>query len=223
MEKDRSSKIIAIVALVVAVIALSVGFASYSSKLNISSSASVSPVNNFKVLFSSSSSSLATDNITATVSNAENVSATPATINNGNAIPSLSGLSATFSEPGQSAEYTVYVTSSEYDAYLKTITYGIVDADNSSYKKCTATDADTTNASSVAAACDSINLKVSVAGKDKTTEASNSLSDITGNLLEKGAFKEVKVTIEYATNGAKADGDFGVTFGDISLGYDTMD
>lgn len=223
MEKDRSSRIIAIIALVVAVIALSVGFALYSTTLTISSSAEVTPVNNFKVLFSSSADALATETIEAVVSDETQVTASDATINNGNAVPTLTNLSATFTEPGQNAVYTAYVTSAEYDAYLKNITYAIVDAEANSYKKCTAKDADTTNADSVAAACDSINLKISVAGETTTTEAEGSQTGITGNLLTKGTFKPVIITIEYAENGAKADGDFGVQFGDISLGYDTME
>ena len=43
MEKSRTSKIIAVVALVVAVLGLSLGFAAFSNTLTISSSATVSP------------------------------------------------------------------------------------------------------------------------------------------------------------------------------------
>ena len=43
MEKNRNAQVIAIVALVVAVLGLSVGFASFSNVLNIQASANVKP------------------------------------------------------------------------------------------------------------------------------------------------------------------------------------
>ena len=66
MEKNKGSKIIAIVALVVAVFGLTLGFAAFSNTLTISSSAYVSPSSdNFKINFSTSSTSAtATGNVT---------------------------------------------------------------------------------------------------------------------------------------------------------------
>ena len=46
MERDRSAKIIAIVALCVAVVGLSIGFAAFSNNLTIKSNATVSPNQN---------------------------------------------------------------------------------------------------------------------------------------------------------------------------------
>ena len=53
MEKNRSTQLIAIIALVVGIIGLSVGFASFSSVLSIKSSADVKPdKDSFTVVFS---------------------------------------------------------------------------------------------------------------------------------------------------------------------------
>ena len=55
MERDRSAKIIAIVALCIAIVGLSIGFAAFSSNLTISSSANVKPdPSSFDVNFSTS-------------------------------------------------------------------------------------------------------------------------------------------------------------------------
>ena len=57
MERDRSAKIIAIVALCVAVVGLSIGFAAFSNNLTIKSNATVTPnQNDFDVNFSTSNS-----------------------------------------------------------------------------------------------------------------------------------------------------------------------
>ena len=55
------------------------------------------------------------------------------------------------------------------------------------------------------------------------TIATSTNTSISGNTLAKGAFTEVKVTIKYAANGARADGPFTVDFGGISLDYSTVD
>ena len=60
MEKDRGTKAIAIVALLIGVVGLSVGFAAMSSTLTIESSADVAPSeNDFTVQFSTSSTTIA--------------------------------------------------------------------------------------------------------------------------------------------------------------------
>lgn len=216
MEKDKSSKVIAIVALLVAVVGLSVGFAAFSSTLTISSNANVTPnADTFKVVFSSNGTTLTEENVTGVATG--DASATAATINNSAANPTITGLSATFTEPGQSVTYTFYAhNKGEYDAYLKSVTYANV-TDETSSKVCTP-GSDTT-ASLVTNACDDISVKVNV-GSTNTTA---STADITGHSLLKTAFETVTVTIEYATNGDRADGDFTVAFGDISLVYSSVD
>lgn len=219
MEKDRSSKVIAIVALLVAVVGLSVGFAAFSSTLTISSSANVTPNSDtFKVVFSSNDTTLTTEAVNGNVTGT-GASATAATINN-DTNPTISGLAATFTEPGQKVVYTFYAhNSGEYEAFLKSVTYANV-KDAASSKVCTP-GRDTT-AALVTSACDAISVKVNV-GTTSTTSTTSSTADITNHKLAKAAFEPVTVTIEYAADGARADGDFSVAFGDVSLVYSSVD
>ena len=101
----RDNKKAAIVAtLIVAVIGLSIGFAAYSSTLNISSKASVSPAGSMSVVFASSVSTsegnitYQTNTTIATIDSGGAVSGTPTIDNTGN--PTISNLSATFTGPG---------------------------------------------------------------------------------------------------------------------------
>ena len=216
MEKDRSSKVIAVVALLIAVIGLSVGFASFSSTLTISSSANVTPNSDtFKVVFSSNGTTLTTEAVSEDVTGT-GASATNAAINN-DTNPTISGLAATFTEPGQKVVYTFYAhNNGEYDAFLKSVTYANVTGKSES-KVCTAGIG--TTETLVTKACDDISVKVNVG----TTNTTASTADITGHSLLKGAFEQVTVTIEYAADGDRADGDFSVAFGDISLVYSSVD
>ena len=59
MEKEKGGRIIAIVALVIAVIGLSVGFAAFSTSLNINTAAKLTPANNWNVGFSTNGTSIA--------------------------------------------------------------------------------------------------------------------------------------------------------------------
>lgn len=217
MEKNRSAKIIAIVALVVAVFGLSLGFAAFSNSLTITPEVNVAPNSNtFNVDFSSSNTELLTNEIVPTKTPVT-LAATNATINN-TSVPTISNLSATFTEPGQSVTYIFYAyNNGEYDAFLKNITYSNVPSANA-FKVCTKTEG--TTDSLVQAACNSINVKVKVGSEAETT---GSVASISSHKLEKNKFEQVIVTLEYASNGTRADGDFSVEFGSISLGYSSVD
>ena len=84
MEKDRRARFVAIAALLVGVIGLSLGFAAFSNTLTIKSSAEVNvDSSKFNVDFSSSSSTVATDPITPTLNKTvTGFTATNATIDN---------------------------------------------------------------------------------------------------------------------------------------------
>ena len=214
---ERSSRVIAVVALCVAVTGLTLGFAAFSNTLTISSDANVTPdASTFNVDFSSSDSSLATDPIVP-VKNPSSLVAGEGTINN-TSNPTVSGLSATFKEPGQKVTYTFYARNvGEYVAYLNSINFNNV-ASGSTPKKCTAGDGSTD--ALVQAACDDITLSVKVGSESETT---GSLSSISGHSLAKNASEEIIVEIEYNAGGDRADGDFTVEFGDITLVYSSVD
>lgn len=217
MEKRRTGQVIAIMALVVGVVGVSIGFSAFSNALKIQSSATVTPdKDTLNVDFSSSDQSVDASAITPTVS-AEAVKATNAAIDNTND-PTISNLSATFTEPGQTATYSFYAyNAGELTAYLKSIVYGNATGETAN-KVCKAKSG-TTDAL-VQKACEGISLKVKVGTEADTTSG---IASITNHSLKKATGEAVTVTLEYAAGAERADGDFTVSFGDVTLNYSSAD
>lgn len=217
MEKNRNAQVIAIVALVVAVLGLSVGFASFSNVLNIQASANVKPDSStLNVDFSSSIDSVTVAEITPTAT-PNSIVTTNATIDN-SADPTISNLSATFTEPGQSVVYKFYAyNAGELNAYLKSIVYANVASSNAT-KVCTAKEG-TTDAL-VQKACENILVKVKVGNE---LETATGKASITGHSLAKKTGEMITVTLEYAAGAERTDGDFSVAFGNITLNYSSAD
>ena len=215
MERERSAKIIAIIALCIAVAGLSIGFAAFSNNLKIESNATVTPdPNDFDVNFSSSDTSELDGTVTGTGTNS--ATADNATIDNSGS-PSITGLKANFTEPGQKVTYSFYAhNAGKYAAYLNNVTYANVSGKTAT-KVCTAGVG--TNATMVEAACNGISVSVKV-GNDTYT---GSMDSISNHLLAINAYEPVVVTIEYNSGASRADGDFEVAFGDITLTYDSVD
>ena len=209
MEHNRKQKLLMIVALIVGIASLSVGFAAFSVSLNISSSASVTPNSDtFSVKFSTSKDNLVEGAVVPS-SNAYNLVTTNGVINNG-VIPMISGLSTIFTEPGQVAVYTVYARNEgEYTAYLNNVNF-------IGNKVCTAEAG--TNDSLVQSACNDIHVRVIVDNK-----LYNETTPITGHSLEKNTADTILIVLEYVGSGARADGAFKITFPDIALVYSTID
>lgn len=217
MEKNRTVQLIAILALVVGVIGLSIGFAAFSNTLKIKSSATVAPdKDTLNVDFSSSPTEVEANEITA-VSNPVGLITTKATIDN-TSDPVIKNLSATFTQPGQKATYSFYAyNAGQLQAYLKSIIYANV-PDNTTNKVCTAKEG-TTDAL-VQKACNGISVKVKVGSE---AETNSSVASISNHALTKGQAEPVTVTLEYAQDADRADGDFTVAFGDITLNYSSVD
>ena len=127
MEKERGGKILAIVALVLAVAGLSVGFAAYSSVLNITSTANVQvDGSNWSVGFSSDGTNMAP----LTTGTAPTINGVTASDNNGSAklmkytfyqneAPTLAP------DDGSKVEYSFYVLNDgDIDATLDSISFG---------------------------------------------------------------------------------------------------
>lgn len=215
MEKDRSSKVIAIAALLIAVLGLSLGFAAYASNLTIKSSAGVTAnPDDFSVKFSSSDEELETNNITPEVVGA---TGEEATINNDNAGgPVIENLKANFTAPGQTVTYKFYARNTgKYKAYLKGISYAEVSSSNT--KVCTKKS--TTTQSLVDEACKHISISTTV-GSESAATGSQTYSS---HELAAGGSELVTVVIKYEQTDAIADGDFDVEFGDIKLQYSSVD
>ncbi len=217
MEKNRNAQVIAIIALVVGVVGLSIGFASFSSVLNIQASANVKPDSStMNVDFSSAIDKVEVNEIIPTAE-PTSLATTNATIDN-SVDPTISNLSATFTEPGQSVVYKFYAyNAGELNAYLKSIVYANVTGKNTP-KVCTAKEG-TTDAL-VQKACENIFIKVKVGNE---LETATGKASITGHSLAKKTGELITVTLEYASNAERTDGDFSVAFGDITLNYSSAD
>ena len=219
MEKERSFKVISVIALIIGVIGLTLGFAAFTSTLTIRSSVEVKPAGNtFNVNFSSTSGLVETNDIEPSVSS-PNVVATNATIDNtGN--PTISGLNVTFTEPGQSATYEFHsYNGGEYSAYLNSIVYENI-ANGTSPKVCTPKPG--TTESLVASVCSDIVVSVKVGNEPVTT---GSVSKIANHSLKKGNSEDIVITISYVKKDEQTlvDGDFTVSFGNIVLDYSSVD
>ncbi len=216
MKRRRKSKLMVIASLVVAVIVMSIGFAVFSSTLLITSTATVKPdSSSFGVKLYAGTS---TTDTSTTVTGSTNTSATVGTATINEDRNTITGVSAGFTAPGQSVVYTFYAHNiGEYEAYLRSILYDNVSG-QSVPKVCSATSSDTTT-SLVEDACEYITLTVNI-GSASTTD---SLSSISGHKLDKSAYEAVYVTISYASNGARADGEFNVSFGDVTVEYSSVD
>ncbi len=213
MNENKSYKIITIVALILGIVGVTLGYAAFSSTLTITSAAEVKPdPSTFNVDFSSSNSAVEANPITPTLSaTVTGFSATNATIDN-TSDPVISNLKATFTEPGQNVKYKFYAyNAGEYIAYLNSIVF-------SGTKTCTGKSG--TTQSLVDTACNGINLSVKV-GSEAVT--STSIASIASHSLGINGAEEIEVTISYDAGSGRADGDFDVTLPDIVLTYDSVD
>jgi len=216
-KNNKRYKNLSIVALILGIICLTIGFAAFSSTLIIYSNANVSPnKNTLNVNFSSSETKITTDDIIP-IKSPSTITATNATINN-SGDPTITGLSAVFTEPGQSATYTFYARNDgRYAAFLKNIVYENVSGE-ASPRICIA--GENSNDSLVQAACDDIILSIKVGDENEVT---GSKISITNHVLEKNTAEKITVKIEYKANGDEADGPFSVKFGDVILIYSSID
>ena len=209
MEHSRKQKLLVVLVLVVAIASLSIGFAAFSTTLNISSSASVTPnSDSFSVKFSTVASQLSTGPIVAFDISSE-TGASHGIIDN-SAAPTVSNFKATFKRPGQYVEYYFYARNEgEYTAYLNSVNF-------LGNKTCTGA-SDTTDAL-VQSACESINIFVTI--DDLVYSETTAVSS---HALETGKSNLIKVRLEYASNGSYVDGEFAVTFPQVSLLYSSVD
>ena len=215
MRKFNEKRIIVVGFLTLFILVFAVGFSAFSSILDISANAYVSPDDkDFSVVFSSSNQAYETNDVIADVVGA-GVTSTPGLINNSiNKNPRINNLSANFIEPGQKATYSFYVyNNGEYDAYLTRINFDTVS--NNKAVVCNA--GENATLEYVNAACEGISYTITV-GSDSASETST----ISNHKLRKGAYENVTVVIEYKAESARSDGPFQILFGDISLDFTTV-
>jgi hypothetical protein len=123
MERERSGKVIAIATLIVGIIGLSLGFAAFSTSLNITSSADV-PVDAsvWKVGFSTVNSAM-----TAGTVNGQTNSANNGTLNLTQFVISQANKAQLATTNGSKVEYDFYIVNDgSLDAYLNSVTMGTI-------------------------------------------------------------------------------------------------
>ena len=120
MRSERKKQIMTLTIFLVSVLVISVGFAAFSSTLKIKTKATVTPnSSDFKVMFSSSENTLETNPGKASPEGMGG----DATIDN-TLTPTISGLSASFTSPGDTVTYTFYVRNEgQYEAFLNSISF----------------------------------------------------------------------------------------------------
>lgn len=221
MEKDRRARVIAIAALLVGVVGLSLGFAAFSNTLTIKSSAEVTVDESvFNVDFSKQAASVVDGKVTPTLDPTNGPAAfkgNDATIDNSAAGAAvIKDLHATFTAPGQKVTYSFFTKNAgALKAYLTNVTFA------TPVKTCTAKTG--TTQSLVDTACNGINITMTLGSESFTeTKARANFATATAHDLEAAGSEAVTVVIEYATGSAQADGDFDVSFGDITLNYSSV-
>ena len=214
MRYRRKTQITTILILVAVIASISIGFAAFSATLNISSSATVTPnSDNFSIVFSSSQYVVNTTDNSGTVVNGIGTNGAQGGITNLYR-KQATGLTAQFTEPGQILTTTIYAHNiGEYDAYLRGVN---IENIGNSYKKCIA--ATGTTDSLVQSACAGIKVSINVGGVNYEYG-----SLIAGHVLSKDSVEPIVITVSYEPNSARADGDFDIEFGDITLEYGTVD
>ena len=210
---SRDRKKLVIFMLMFSIASLSIGFAAFSTTLNISSSASVNPnSNSFSVKLSSKQDSIVDGKVKG-IQGPSVSSLTDAIISNNTLNSTISNLSATFTGGGY-AGYNVYIINTgEYTAYLNSINFN-------GDKVCEAV-GDTTPAL-VDQACENIHLSVMLkeGNRDEWYEESTQFSN---KPIYKGEVMPLYIQIAYTFGGFMADGDYSVTLPEISLVFSTID
>ena len=209
--QEQNSKTVALVALVISVLGLSIGFAAFSSTLTIKSEATVTPTSeNFKVLFGAGSVSPSDKGSVTLSSGAEGTN-------------TIAAITAQLSKPGDSVTMTIPVLNQgAYDAYLRTVTF------TPATTKCTAvvTEGKTSVSSDLMdAACDKITMTVKVGPAAESLQTFTTTTEL--NKVQAEAQKlgktdgagQAVITISYASDAVDVDGDVKVDFGSVELKY----
>ena len=197
--QERSSKVIAIVALCVGVVGLSLGFAAFSASLTVSSEGSVT--------VSEETFVLDVENLSCVDQGGAAVEGATAT--SGSRTVSVSGINAAFTAAGQSVTCTFDVTSRNYNANLISVTGGVVSCDLTSQAG--------------VAACDAIDVIINHGETSiGTIDSKNALNYNTPVALTKGAKQTVTFKIDYPAGSQLPDGVLDVTIPNVVFSYQTV-
>lgn len=227
MKKYANDRFLSILALTIGILSISVGFAAYSTSLNIKSYY-IPNQSEFNVNFSTSVDKTTIDPVVGVLSN-EGISgfyADKAIITNTESGSTISGLNAHFTEPGQSVKYVFYaINDGKYTAYLKQVHFKNIDG-KSTTKICRGTKETSTDL--VSSTCENINIEIKVRDTLFKNESNKSkIVKVDSHLLGVATTEKIEVIITYNKSKndsvVRPDGPFYVEFGDILLIYNSID
>ena len=240
MKQRKQSKIVAILALCVSVLGLTLGFAAFSNTLTISSSATVSPNKedfNMKIYGAPEGFDMIEREAYKMYTLEDAIY--PITINSGikyknmidgekaiidNSTYTISNLGTTFTKPNQAVYYAFYIENTgHYDSYIKTDFLETL-ANGIQPKSCTA-GAETTE-SLVNDVCPNIVLKAKEI-MDRLYQPVLNKSSNGVFKLEQGKTIQFLLAIEYCNESnadtcPRADGDFSVEFDPITIEFSSV-
>ena len=234
MRKDRNVKVLSIVALVLALLGMSLGFAAFSSTLNISSSATVSPNSeDFSIEFIGMDSKGEYTLSNSIIGISENGAlGSTATIKNGNPA-SVSDINVLFTEPGQRVMYYYKnLNIGFYNAYLKSWIFNLLSG-MTDVIECVPAENSGVSPELLSNVCEDIDVKVEVYSSNGTKLVGGYMRyyfDLIGTSLVSfgdrlklgpNDYYITVISIEYASDGARADGDFEVKISNIGVEYGT--
>lgn len=220
MERNRKVKIIIMITLMVAITAMSLGFAAFSATLNISSSASVTPSSDdFKLHLHNQTTH--TSDLSSQIANIVGyngaIAGTPAKYLPTNDL-SIHPFGGTFTAPGQYIELKAYIVNEGYyDAYLGDIIYNNVEGADS-FVSCTIPSDSDASQALVDAACDDFTVTVDIDGNLITKDEPYLYEYV----LPQGEAASLMIRLIYDENGDRVDGTFKVQFGNITIDFSTI-
>ena len=197
MEKERGAKVIAIVALLIAVVGLTVGYAAYSSTLNINGTANVDPAS-WKVNFGYKTG----DSLTGTINGHATENTAPTL-----ADTTISGFDVTLKAPGDSVTYNFLIKNSgTLNARLANFTMGTLTCAPNEGSKISPEDA--------TKLCGELKYTLTYAGAGGSTIT-------TGEILNPNNSKELELKLEWpSASTLSVSDDVKVTIGATTFVYE---
>ena len=203
MEKNKGTKVIAIVALITGVLGMSIGFASYSRTFSISSTSNslvkkgVDAFSTGLFLSTTSGNGTITDETT------------------------WSGLTGTITSSEKTISYSATINNqTDYVAYLKSI------SSNSGKLVCTAVNPSDTSDDLIQSVCEGLILTINVGDYSGTITKSQALASSNLNdgsyIIGKQSTSTVTMTLTLSEDTVMPDGDFYVTIPSITFDYTSL-
>lgn len=203
MEKERGTRIIALAALCIAVVGVSIGFATFARQFTITGT-DTTIVEQGEDVFANGGLYLTTTDGTIT------------------AETTWSGLTGTITDANRTITYTATINNTtSYDAYLSAV------SSNSGKLVCTAVTPAQTNDDTVQAACNKLTLTLAIGDtySGNITKAaalsSSGLNDGT-RTVDASSTETITLTLTLANDAVMPDGDFTVTIPGITFDYTSL-